>query len=89
MTEQLRHLKYAKYLTFALAVCTIVSNVGYLVYLGSHHMARYWSGVNSISLGLFMAAWSAFLTLRGARWAGGVIAVIGLLNLVTGALFFF
>ncbi len=89
MSEHLKQLRYAKYLTFALAACTVVSNAAYLFYLSNHHMVRYWSGANSILLGLFLGGWSAVLTLAGARWAGGAIAVIAVLNLATGVLFFY
>lgn len=81
-------LKHAKYLTFALAACTVVGNGAYFIYLNDHHMVRYWSGANSILLGLFMAGWSAVLALAGSRWSAGAIAVIGLLNLAVGVRFF-
>lgn len=82
-------LRYAKGLTFVLAACTVVSNGAYLFYLRDHHMARFWSGANSILLGLFLAGWSVTLTLAGSRWAGGAIGVIGALNVAVGVLFFF
>jgi hypothetical protein len=89
MSERPIQLKYAKYLTFALAACTVASNSAYLFYLSNHHMVRYWSGFNGILLGLFMGGWSAMLALAGNRWASGVIAAIGLFNLAVGVLFFF
>ncbi len=80
-------LKYARYVTFALAACTIVSDSVYLYYLTQHSMIRVWSGVNAALLGLFMLSWSVILT-RSARWGALAIAAIGVLNLAVGFLFF-
>jgi hypothetical protein len=88
---------YARYLTFALAVATAVSDAAYLVYLRNHHMVRSWSGANAILLGLFMLTWSVLILGRrnrwgviaiAARWGAIAIAAIGVLNLVVGGLFF-
>ncbi len=84
-----RQLKYARYLTFALAACTIASNSLYLYYLTQHSLVRWWSGVNGLLLGLFMLSWSAVMAARGSRWGSLTIAAIGVLNLAVGFLFFF
>jgi hypothetical protein len=80
--------RFARYLTFSLAACTVVSNVAYLVYLRSHSMVRTWSGINGVLLGLFFFAWALTLLNGKSRWGALAIALIGALNVTVGLLFF-
>jgi hypothetical protein len=75
-------------MTFVLAGCTIASDAAYLYYLTQHSMVRFWSGVNSLLLGLFMLSWSILMMERGGRWSAAAIAAIGGLNVAVGLLFF-
>jgi hypothetical protein len=78
-----------RYLSYVLAACVIISDGLYLFYLNSgHHMLKYWSGTNSILLGLFMASWAVMMQAKGDRWAAVTILVIGLFNVGVGLLFF-
>ena len=79
----------ARFVTFALAACTVVSNVAYLIYLREHHMVRIWSGINGVLLGLFFFGWALFQIGRNdRRWVALAIALIGALNVTVGFLFF-
>lgn len=81
--------RLARYSTYALAAATVVSDAVYLLYLRGHSMSRLWSGINAELLGLFMLAWAMTIVARGRhRWGSPVVAVIGLLNMAVGILFF-
>ncbi len=81
-------LRYARYLTFALAACTVISNGLYLYYLIDHPMVRVWSGINGVLLGLFMVSWSVVMARSGGRRGAVAISLIGIFNVVVGFLFF-
>ena len=83
-----RQLRYARLLTFTLAACSASSNSLYLYYLNTHSMVRWWSGTNSLLLGLFMLSLSAVISFSGSRWGSLATAAVGLLNLAVGLLFF-
>jgi hypothetical protein len=78
-----------RYLNYFLAACVVLSDGLYLFYLESgHHMARYWSGVNSILLGLFLLSLAMLMKAKEWRWIAATILVIGFVNLAVGVLFF-
>ena len=82
-------LKLVRYLTYVLAACVILSDGLYLFYLNSgHHMLRYWSGMSSALLGLFLVSLAMLIRAKGGRWVAAMILVIGLLNLAVGFVFF-
>jgi hypothetical protein len=59
-------LRLVRYLTYVLAACVILSDGLYLFYLNSgQHMLRYWSGMNSALLGLFMVSWAVLMRAKG------------------------
>jgi hypothetical protein len=82
-------LRLLRYLNYFLAACVVLSDGLYLCYLESgHHMARYWSGLNSILLGLFMLSLAMLMKAKEWRWIAATILVIGFVNLAVGVLFF-
>lgn len=89
------HLRLLRYLTYFLAACVILSDGLYLFYLNSGgHTVRYWSGMSSALLGLFLVSLALLMRAKELHSAAatilvvGFLLVVGLLNMAVGLLFF-